>query len=91
MEESAPSRDHDPVPAVRQGSCPRGQVQGLLWLFSSSLKATFSLQRALPSHPKEQTCHTTASSGTMVRGKLKLTKKRRFFRDLQQRFMAQCD
>lgn len=50
MEEPAPSRDHDPLPAVRLGGRPREQVQGLLWLFSFP-KATFSLMRALPRWP----------------------------------------
>lgn len=70
MEEPAPSRDHDPVPAVMPGSCPQGQVQRLLWLFS--LLATFSLQRALRSQPKEQPRRTADGSGTVVGGKLKL-------------------
>lgn len=63
MEEPAPSRDHDPLPAVRPGGGPQWQVQRLLWLFSF-LKATISLPRALPGRqPKEQTLRTAAGGG----------------------------
>lgn len=43
MEEPAPGRDHDPLPAVRLGRCPQRQCQGLLRLFSF-LKAIFLLR-----------------------------------------------
>ena len=72
MEEPTPSRDHDPLPAVRPGGRPRGQVQGLLWLFSSFPKATFSLPRALPSWPASPRSCTAAGGGVMLRGKPKL-------------------
>lgn len=69
MEEPAPRRDHHPLPALRPGGRPQGQVQGLLWLFSFILRVTFSLLRALP-QPMEQTCCTTASSDGRMTGKL---------------------
>lgn len=76
MEEPAPSRDHLPVPALRPPGRPQGQAQGLWWLFPFFLRVTFSLLRALPSRPTEQTGCTTASSDVRITGKLKLVEER---------------
>lgn len=78
VEEPAPRRDHHPLPALRLGGCPQGQVQGLLWLFPFFLRVTFSLPRALPSWPASpwsRPCCTTASSGARITGKLKLVEE----------------
>lgn len=79
MEEPAPGRDHDPLPAVRPGSRPQGRVRGLLWLFFPFAKATLSLPRALPTGQPAQGAEPPRCSRqrAMLRGKPKLVENRR--------------